>query len=639
MPLYTQTQPSKSLADRLYSAEFDDAVVEQHFWKNPRYEGCKITSKEINKFTPPQTASADTTGVGFATIVQHGPSIGSMIIGGTGNYPFTIGGFYSSVPPSFQPQTNLPGNFKIGNFIPNIIWQGDTVNPVGLSPNIKHETTALYIANAIIGGDEDEQFATIKNHSYININQILLIDPTTDETQVIDKQTEDFTPFHSFITNDLPTEKSFSLKLIDDSIPHNLKGPDQYKVKMNKGFLLKTFAFKMDFGGEQLEENNSMYLYKGGVQVNEKLTEGITANDNEVLAKQFINNDRIRFRYGTIEVVPQGNIGFGHHFEKSRIGPSFGSSSIIENKYTQQYYSGSYGFINEPSQPQGTLNSDILRTSGLGSASKFIGLDTLNFLRFNNVNNSISQQEKTELHLTLFEGTKDFGGGVNDERSISTFEIDSNQSQLDVGGLCNAFLPKTHELLLKGVDDDRFSPKISTFEDTFINAYLTSSLTNGGTCVAQGTSLPAGTPTNTPPFYNVQLGINADETNDAKVFVQGGFIGQEGFKDYFSSSDTTNWGKSNLTDSSGTLFGSVSASQNFYSGSFGYQLSFLDKDHTLITNLNKASELFDGIGTKGVVIIPENTHPKIKNNIQYYLQQAGIVPTSPNTQIELTQDI
>ena len=47
MPLYTNTQPSKSLADRLYSAEFDDAVVEQHFWKNPRYDGCKISSKEM----------------------------------------------------------------------------------------------------------------------------------------------------------------------------------------------------------------------------------------------------------------------------------------------------------------------------------------------------------------------------------------------------------------------------------------------------------------------------------------------------------------------------------------------------------------------------------------------------------------
>ena len=76
------------------------------------------------------------------------------------------------------------------------------------------------------------------------------------------------------------------------------------------------------------------------------------------------------------------------------------------------------------------------------------------------------------------------------------------------------------------------------------------------------------------------------------------------------------------------------SSSNYYSGSFGYELSFLDKDHTLITNLDKSAELFDGIGDKGIIIIPENTHPKVKNNLQYYLQQAGILPTSPNTQVQ-----
>ena len=78
---------------------------------------------------------------------------------------------------------------------------------------------------------------------------------------------------------------------------------------------------------------------------------------------------------------------------------------------------------------------------------------------------------------------------------------------------------------------------------------------------------------------------------------------------------------------------------NYYSGSFDYQLSFLDKDHTLITNLNKNAELFDGIGSKGIIIIPKNIHKKIKNNLQFYLQQAGIIDSSPNTQIELTDDI
>ena len=84
MPLYNYTQPSKSLADRIYTAEFDDAVIEQQFWKNPRYDGCKITSKEINKFTLRQTASNVETGIGFASIQMQGPTLGSMVVGGNG---------------------------------------------------------------------------------------------------------------------------------------------------------------------------------------------------------------------------------------------------------------------------------------------------------------------------------------------------------------------------------------------------------------------------------------------------------------------------------------------------------------------------------------------------------------------------
>ena len=634
MPLYTYTQPSKSLADRIYTAEFDDAVIEQQFWKNPRYDGCKITSKEINKFTLRQTASNVETGIGFASIQMQGPTLGSMVVGGNGYAALTVGGYHSAPNSSPQPQLNIPGTFKVSNFIPNITWPGDTINPTGLNANVKNETTAIYISNTVIGGEEDPQFTTIKNHTYINVNQILLIDPITDEVQLLDKQAEDFTPFHSFITNDLPTKSSFSIRLIDESISHNLKGPNQYKVKMNKGFLLKTFNFNTDFGSEQLTENSSMYLYKKGTKTKNLYIDGLTPTITNPFgfSTSSINDDRIRFRYGTIEMINGIFNGIGHTFAKDRIGPSFGSASILSNKFTQQYYSGSFGFINEPTQPQGTTNTDILTTSGLGSASRFIGLNTLEFLKNNN-NSALSQQEKTELHITFFQGTKDFSSGANDERSISTFEVDSNQTQLEVGGVCNGFLPKTHEIILKGLNDDRFIPKIGTYEDDFINAYLTSSATAGG-CVNQGSFTPSIAVT------TIQLGLNADKTTNAQVFIQGGLSSsndsQTGFKSYNSSSLSQ---ISNFSDPSGPLFGSVSSSDNFYSSSFGYQLSFLDKDHTLITNLDKSSELFDGIGTKGVVLIPEFTNNKIKNNIKHYLELAGIIDSSPNAEVLLPESV
>ena len=80
------------------------------------------------------------------------------------------------------------------------------------------------------------------------------------------------------------------------------------------------------------------------------------------------------------------------------------------------------------------------------------------------------------------------------------------------------------------------------------------------------------------------------------------------------------------------------SASNYYSGSFTYELSWLDKDHTLISNLNKSEELFNGIGVKGLVLIPEYAHPQIKNNINFYLHQAGILDSSPNAQVQSTND-
>ena len=632
--------PSKSLADRLFSAEFDDALVDQIAWKNLRYDGCKITSKKINEFNTQEVASL--SGVGYSFIKQPGVGIGEMMIGGSGLYTWTVGGPFALTSTNYGHHNlykGQPGVFKINAYPPKTTWKGDTPNPT-FSANIKNQTTALYIANTVIAGDEDPQYATIKKHSYLNINKIVIINPYNNETQVIDKQSLEFKPYHAFITNDLPTTSKITIRMIDDSVPHALKGPNQYKVKMNKGWLLKSFDFKYDSTFPQLTENNAMYLYKGGHTTDNFYSQGNTGLENAV---SYSLDDRVRFRYGIIEMIEGGAVipGFplGHHLQRENIGPSFGASSIISNKFTDQYYSGSFGLINEPpSFNQFNLNSELFAATGLGSASKFIGLDSLNFLRENNINNLLTEQEKTELHITFFEGTKDFSSGSNDERSISTFEIDKNQEQLDQGGFCHKNLPKNHEITFKGINDTRFIPLTNTFQDNFINAYNTSSNSSSyeGGCVGinQWTPGIAGT--------TIQRGINADETKYANIYVQGGAIGQYGYVNYQSGNAGPLYGRDNLLHEDGALHSSSytgSVSDHEYSGSFSYQLSWLDKDHVIITDLHKEVELFNGTGTNGIVIVPEHIHPTIKDNLQFYLQQAGIViGLSPNTQILTTND-
>ena len=64
---------------------------------------------------------------------------------------------------------------------------------------------------------------------------------------------------------------------------------------------------------------------------------------------------------------------------------------------------------------------------------------------------------------------------------------------------------------------------------------------------------------------------------------------------------------------------------NFYSGSFHYEMSFLDKDHTLIIDVDKDQELFNGIGEQGLILIPEQLITDVRFNLEFYLNKAGIL--------------
>ena len=503
-------------------------------------------------------------------------------------------------------------------------------------PTIPYTSTAIYLANTVVGGEEDNQFATIKNHSYVGINRILLINQDTDSVQILDRSSEPYSEFHRFITNDFPTGTKCKVKIIDDSISTNLKG--LHRVKMNKGYLLKSFEF--NHAGEKsgsghshpvLLENNSMYLYKSGsIRDNFRISSSVQAG----LATSSLNN-QLRFRYGIIETIPQAVAGNGHQLNEARIGPSFVSSSIFKNKFTVQYHSGSFGLIKHQADTQSNKMAKFLATTGLGSASRFIGVNTLNFLKNNKANATLSEQEKTEVHVTFFDGTKDFAPGAHDERSISTFEVDQNIAALGIeqAGKCSDGIPTNHEITFKGPNDGRFMPTTNTYEDDFVSGHAVSHTAGevGGNITLDSDGC---TPLNEPVTdeadgagetnQHIQFGLAVDRIDNADVYVQGGALGEVGFQGIFSASDGSSYGVSQL--------GNMTA-DNFFSGSFSYEISFLDKDHTLILNLDKDEELFDGIGEKGLLVMPINTDPQVAFNIEYYLEKAGVIDsTSANQQ-------
>ena len=54
---------------RNYIVEFDDALIDQVWWANSRYKGCKTTAKNgVNTYTPEKKAG----GIGFMIIGNNG---------------------------------------------------------------------------------------------------------------------------------------------------------------------------------------------------------------------------------------------------------------------------------------------------------------------------------------------------------------------------------------------------------------------------------------------------------------------------------------------------------------------------------------------------------------------------------------
>jgi hypothetical protein len=70
-------------------------------------------------------------------------------------------------------------------------------------------------------------------------------------------------------------------------------------------------------------------------------------------------------------------------------------------------------------------------------------------------------------------------------------------------------------------------------------------------------------------------------------------------------------------------FRTVSASYFYPLNS--YQMSVLRDTPSIIIDLDKEGELPQGMGERGFVIIPEHTHPKVTENLEYYLRKGGVI--------------
>ena len=323
-------------------------------------------------------------------------------------------------------------------------------------------------------------------------------------------------------------------------------------------------------------------------------------------------------------------------------GPSYHDSNvnIFQNKFTEQYYGPTADFNNiftevitdgstnlQSSAPggkfidhfmtgsfgrltgnvySGTSNAnnggfEFEGTEKLGNnafvkAVDFISHKTFNFLKKHNSRTDIPEEEKTELFVTFFKGKEINNANtadVKDERSINTFEVEpTSADQLRVGSnipdALNAFttLPI---IMFKGEAPDlrfRYNNVSTTLADGLsVNSLLFQ------------TRIVSTTFTTT---ININERVNSNDGLGATIDIGSG-------EESTSFTPTLNTSEFNLP------------------GDFEYEISFLDKGPTIIADINKDNELFDGIGEKGLLIVPDQIEPQIKQNVDFYLRKAGII--------------
>tara|TARA_R110000744_G_scaffold316610_2_gene423235 strand:+ start:443 stop:1342 length:900 start_codon:yes stop_codon:yes gene_type:complete len=181
-----------------YNVEFNDSLLDLEGWKNPRYEGSKLTGIAVNKF------------------------------------------MYGVDPISLQREKTL-------NNTEDILYPA-----YGPKPVIENKSTVLFVGNNIQqGGDadiENESIVELKNHSHINIDKIIILNPNhttgTDAIEeIITKEQVGIDSFNQFIIDNCPEGSRVKVRLLDNT-PNNLS--TSHYVKFNKGSLMKVYTYTAD---------------------------------------------------------------------------------------------------------------------------------------------------------------------------------------------------------------------------------------------------------------------------------------------------------------------------------------------------------------------------------------------------------
>ena len=407
---------------------------------------------------------------------------------------------------------------KINEFTPGDITYG-------LNPVISQNVSAIFFGKSLIGADgEDDSLVTIKNHSYIDIEKILIINKHSDKITELDLKNENYKGINGYVASAFKDGASFNIELLDDKITHKLK--DTYKAKFSQGYLYKILEHKGHDGSGNIHGEGIQVGYldvASGSPYATSTSQNVLCYGNDGAT---INSSTIVLKENTLtkKIWPQNQ--------------TFGRVDFITSSANNHYYSS---------------------WDNLGA---FI--------------NSMLIPVASESQHRLF-GTVNLGQPIN----VADYTTGSN------AGIKN----------------------ISTFEFDLEAYVVTSSIHDqiSGSTNMSGFGKALVRPDHL--LIPIMRGPH-DVITDKKAGAHPAWPGDGG---------NTGGSHSGATDVQLQFY--FSGDVNI--GSAIYQISYLEETNAIIADVDKSIELANDVGDKGYILIPDNLDKDIKDNLDFFLNQAG----------------
>ena len=594
--------PGAKVGDKIsdgrdYNVEFDDALMTQGGWRNPRDKGCKQTSLFMNRYSEAETS-------------------------------------YQFAPPTFQEHVQHLAPWSQS-------WAGDV--SMDQNPTIEQNSTTIFYGETIAGWQEDKRYPNVgPDFSYIFITKAYTFSPSTNDYFITELLDPDDDVFERVVKQDLRYGDKFSLQLLSSGVEHDLQ--DEYQVHWNRGLFSKVASYETcsEIPYSHPQQVTSIYLSDSGYGTTGDEGTGSyyghpTANRRDGAWVQYgtlfsYNTDPISCSIitgsFTVEVNPDTwwwrrpqTSSFFDLKTPGTMAPSYtasGDLDIFSLTKTNQATGSLFAFMSRLMSKPHVYGSPGPNGQWTGSYFK-------------------SQQERygipparKDLHIITFNNAEGC------EKDIQT-ELQYESGIF--GWLAGKKKTQNVTQALRHFGSISISPGSFTGVPNVVRGMVNHSAGSNMNVDSNGNPLPTSNPNY---FYTTTGGPSfkdwVEETNYYQTpFTSGprhtefkylhwaaneGVITGDGFRDP-NQIFRPNWS---------SYFGDITGSGVLQKAPKlnNWTISKLEKrKNVIMADLNKQKQLFEGTGNSGFVIMPETLHPQIKTNLQYYLRKARLVDKGP----------